>query len=167
MKNLTKIRKTPGHREAVHGAVQRLHGTGNAGLPGALWRAGTGTDYRGPGEDRHGGLEDQHALEGEGGREGKEELIIGGLGKIDTEDWKTNTRLKVRNTYLSILLKSIQWWWRKNYDLDTFRAHLRTRGEQWKIDTEDWRTNTRLKVRKSRGREGKEKQWKIDTEELI
>ena len=95
------------------------------------------------------------------------ELIIGGLGKIDTEDWKTNTRLKVRNTYLSILLKSIQWWWRKNYDLDTFRAHLRTRGEQWKIDTEDWRTNTRLKVRKSRGREGKEKQWKIDTEELI
>ena len=25
------------------------------------------------------------------------ELIIGGLGKIDVEDWKANTRLKVSN----------------------------------------------------------------------
>lgn len=27
------------------------------------------------------------------------ELIIGGLGKIDIEDWKANTRLKVRSVF--------------------------------------------------------------------
>ena len=42
------------------------------------------------------------------------ELIIGGLGKIDVEDWKANTRLKV--------------------------------SPLGRIDVENWKANTRLKA---------------------
>jgi E3 ubiquitin ligase SMURF1/2 len=35
-------------------------------------------------------------------------LVIGGLGKIDLEDWKSNTRLKHCNTESNI----VKWFWR-------------------------------------------------------